>query len=283
MITTDYLSLLDRFNLIVKKRVTSSYVGSRVSSATGRGSTIKDHRIYATGDDFRLIDWKIYARTDNLYIKRFEEERNLTVHVILDISNSMNFGAKMTKFEYAAMLGVGFAYLSLKENEKFQFATFGETLNVFSPRKGMAHLASMVQYLNELKLRGGSKFLDSMRQYKKLIGSKAMLILLSDFLFDLDQIKEALYLFSRHDLKLVHVLDPLEKNLNIEGDLKLKDLETKDEMQTFLSPNLKETYKGKLEAHSAEIEKICSRLKADYNMISTDTPIFDAFYEILKK
>jgi uncharacterized protein (DUF58 family) len=140
MITTDYLSLLDRFNLIVKKRVTSSYVGSRVSSATGRGSTIKDHRIYATGDDFRLIDWKIYARTDNLYIKRFEEERNLTVHVILDISNSMNFGAKLTKFEYAAMLGVGFAYLSLKENEKFQFATFGETLNVFSPRKGMGIL-----------------------------------------------------------------------------------------------------------------------------------------------
>jgi len=283
MITTDYLSLLDRFNLIVKKRVTSSYVGSRVSSATGRGSTIKDHRIYATGDDFRLIDWKIYARTDNLYIKRFEEERNLTVHVILDISNSMNFGAKLTKFEYAAMLGVGFAYLSLKENEKFQFATFGETLNVFSPRKGMGHLASMVQYLNELKLRGESKFLDSMRQYKKLIGSKAMLILLSDFLFDLDQIKEALYLFSRHDMKLVHILDPLEKNLNIEGDLKLKDLETKDEMQTFLSPNLKETYKGKLEAHSAEIEKICSRLKADYNVISTDTPIFDAFYELLKK
>jgi len=283
MITTDYLSLLDRFNLIVKKRVTSSYVGSRVSSATGRGSTIKDHRIYATGDDFRLIDWKIYARTDNLYIKRFEEERNLTVHVILDISNSMNFGAKLTKFEYAAMLGVGFAYLSLKENEKFQFATFGETLNVFSPRKGMGHLASMVQYLNELKLRGESKFLDSMKQYKKLIGSKAMLILLSDFLFDLDQIKEALYLFSKHDLKLVHVLDPLEKNLNIEGDLKLKDLETKDEMQTFLSPNLKETYRGKLEAHSAEIEKICSRLKADYNMITTDTPIFDAFYELLKK
>lgn len=283
MITTDYLSLLDRFNLIIKKRVTSSYAGSRISSAAGRGSTIKDHRIYAAGDDFRLIDWKIYARTDNLYIKRFEEERNLIIHIILDSSNSMNFGTKLTKFDYAAMLGVGFAYISLKENEKFQFATFGDTLNVFSPRKGMGHLASMVDYLNKFKLKGESKFLDAMRQYKKLIGSRAMLILLSDFLFDRKEIEEGLYLFSKHEIKLVHVLDPMERSLAIEGDLKLKDLETKEEMQTFMSPRLREVYRDKLESHIAELEKICDRLKADYTLVSTDMPIFDAFYEILKR
>ncbi|MBA3064658.1 DUF58 domain-containing protein, partial [Candidatus Woesearchaeota archaeon] len=83
MITTEFLSQLDRFNLVVKKRVTSSYTGERRSVMHGRGITIKDHRIYAPGDDFRSIDWRIYARTDDLYIKRYEEDKSLTTHIIV--------------------------------------------------------------------------------------------------------------------------------------------------------------------------------------------------------
>ena len=124
MIDTSFLDQLGRFSLVVRKRVTSSYTGPRKSIASGRGMAFKDHRIYAPGDDFRLIDWKVFARTDDLYIKNYEEERNLTVHVIVDHSASMNFGKTLSKFDYASMLGVGFAYLAMKENEKFQFSTF---------------------------------------------------------------------------------------------------------------------------------------------------------------
>ncbi|MCH8329680.1 MAG: DUF58 domain-containing protein [Nanoarchaeota archaeon] len=86
MISTDFLDQLNRFHLAVKKRVTSTYTGPRKSIATGRGLTFKDHRIYSPGDDIRLIDWKVFARTDDLYIKTFEEERNLTAHIIMDSS-----------------------------------------------------------------------------------------------------------------------------------------------------------------------------------------------------
>src|SRR3989338_6692961 len=122
MINTDFLNQLDRFHLVIKKRVTSNYIGPRRSVALGRGLTFKEHREYAPGDDIRLIDWKVFARTDDLHIKTFEEERNLTVHVIMDSSASMGFGKPVSKFDYAAMLGVGFAYLAMRDNEKFQIS-----------------------------------------------------------------------------------------------------------------------------------------------------------------
>jgi len=135
MINTDFLDQLNRFHLAVKKRVTSSYTGPRKSIATGRGLTFKEHRIYSPGDDIRQIDWKVFARTDDLYIKTYEEERNLTAHLIMDASASMGFGKPISKFDYAAMLGVGFAYLAMRENEKFQFSTFAESLDVFQSRR----------------------------------------------------------------------------------------------------------------------------------------------------
>src|SRR3989339_535514 len=106
MIDTSFLEQLTRFNLVINKRVTSNLTGPRRSVAAGRGLTFKDYRIYAPGDDIRLIDWKVYARTDHLYIKSYEEERNMTVHVVADCSASMNFGKPVTKWDYASMIGV---------------------------------------------------------------------------------------------------------------------------------------------------------------------------------
>lgn len=281
MITTDFLSMLDRFNLIVRKRVTSKYSGARASKFTGRGSTVKDHRIYAYGDDFRAIDWRIYARTDNLYVKQYEEEKNLVVHVILDASASMNYG-KISKFDYAAMLGVGFAYLALKENEKFQFATFSKDIEVFQPKRGMSHLAAMVDYLNKMKPAGASNLLNAMTKYKKLLGSRALIIIASDFLYDIEDIKTGLSMLGDNDIKVVQVLDPTEKELTLSGDVKLHDSETNETMRTYISPSLKSRYSSQLGNHAAQIHKLCQHMKADFYQITTDTPLFDAFYEMLK-
>src|SRR3989338_32085 len=282
-IDTSFLSQLDRFNLIIRKRVTSNYTGPRKSIALGRGIVFKDYRIYAPGDDFRAIDWKIFARTDDLMVKTFEEERNLVVHIIVDFSASMNYGRPITKYDYASMLGVGFAYLAIKENEKFMFSTFSEDLEVFQPKRGMSQLAAMIHHLNSIKTAGYSKVRDAMSQYKKLIGSRAMIILISDFLIDINDIKEALYMLGRnHEIKIIQVLDPSEKDLNITGDLKLKDSETGNKIRTYISPRLRNKYQKMLDEHSAQIEETCNSLGMDFHLITTDKPIFDAFYEILK-
>ena len=282
MITTEFLSQLDRFNLVIKKRVTSSYTGERRSVMHGRGITIKDHRIYAPGDDFRAIDWRIFARTDDLYIKRYEEDKSLTTHIIVDHSASMNFGKGITKFDYAAMLGVGSAYLAMKENEKFQFSTFSEGLETFKPKRGMGHLASMVDHLNSIKLTGVSKFKDAMSRYKKMIGSRALVVIISDFLFDIEDIEQGLIMLGDQDMKIIQVLDHVERELAFQGDFRLKDSETKNMLRTYINPRLRAGYKERLENHISSIAKICDELGLDFHIVTTDKPIFDAFYDILK-
>ncbi len=282
MIDTTFLDHLRKFSLIVNKRVTSVYSGSKLSIAAGRGVTFKDHRIYAPGDDFRSIDWKVYARTDDLYIKNYEEEKNLNVHILVDYSGSMNFGKPFTKFEYAAMIGVGFAYLAMKDNEKFQFATFSENISVFQPRKGMNQLASMVEHLNGVKIDGESRFLESMTRYKKFIGSRSLIVIVSDFLVDVEEIKKALYILGNHDIKLIQVLGREEKDLMIEGDFKLRDSEIKSELRTYIGPRLRHNYLSLLNKHVSQIHETCSSLNIDFYQVTTDTPIFDTFYNILK-
>jgi uncharacterized protein (DUF58 family) len=282
MITTDFLSSLDRFHLIVKKRVTSKYSGGRRSPFLGRGTTVKDYRAYVPGDDFRLIDWRIYGRTDDLYVKKFEEEKDLTVHIVIDSSSSMDYGSPR-KFDYASMLGAGIAYLAMKDNEKFRFSTFADTLQMFKAERGMNHLAAMVDHLNSIKPHGKSVFAEAMNRYKILLKTRALLVVISDFLFNFEEIEQGLLSVAGGDMKVIQVLDATERKLELEGDFKLKDSESTDMLQTFVSTRLKTEYKQSLEEHASKIAEVCDGLRADYHLITTDTPIFDAFYEMTKE
>jgi len=281
MITTDFLHQLDRFSLIINKRITSNYVGERFSHATGRGLIFKDHTIYAPGEDFRSIDWRVYGRTDKLYVKRYEEERNLVVHVILDFSASMGFGTNMTKAEYASMIGAGFAYLALKNNERFVLSTFSDSLEVFKPRKGRAQMASMVEFLNDKKPKGLSKLEQSLGGYKKLINSKSYVVIVSDFLYPIEDIKRALFLFKNHKVILIQVLDKIEKNLDLEGDFKLKDLETNEVLRTYINPFARKQYSGMLQEHVDKIQGVCNEAGAQFYSANTGQNVFDVFYDVL--
>ncbi|VVB81822.1 Uncharacterised protein [uncultured archaeon] len=281
MINTEFLHQLDRFSLIINKRITSNYIGERFSRATGRGLIFKDHAIYAPGEDFRSVDWRVFGRTDKLYVKRYEEERNLTVHIVLDSSASMNFGSNVTKADFAGMIGIGFAYLALKNNESFVLSTFSDALEVFKPKKGRAQLASMVEYLNSRKPKGLTKLDQSLAGYKKLIGSKSYVVIISDFLYPIDEIKRALYFFKNHKLVLIQVLDKVEKNLNLEGDFRLKDLETNEVMRTYLNPFARQQYEGMLDEHNEKIQQACTEVNAQFYSCNTGQSVFDVFYDVL--
>lgn len=284
MITAEFLDQLSRFSLIVHKRVTSSYAGPRRSVTQGKGIMFKDHRVYAPGDDFRSIDWKVFARTDDLYIKNFEEERNLSVHIIIDNSASMNFKSKgFSKFEYASMIGIGFAYLTIRENGKFQFATFADDVSVFSSRKGRSQIMTMIDYLNRIKHGKKTDFNKCMMKYKKYIQSRSLIVIISDFLYDLDQIELPLYLFGGHNIKLVQVLDPVELNLKeIEGDYNLEDLETGDKLRTYISQRLRNKYSQQLQEHIGKIKDICNRASVEFHTVTSEKPVFDSFFQILR-
>ncbi len=282
-ISTDFLHQLDRFSLIIRKRVTSNYTGERQTRYTGRGLIFKDHSIYTPGADFRNIDWRVFARTDKLYIKRFEEERNLTVHVIIDYSASMKFGDKMSKADYAAMIGLGYSYLAMKNNERFVVSTFSDKLELFKPKKGRSNLAAIYGFLTKKRPGGVTNFEQSLSSYKRLIDSKSYIVIISDFFYDIDQIKRTLYRMRHHTIHLVQVLDKVERNMNLEGDYKLRDLETGGILRTFISPLFKKNYFSQLAEHNAAIKKACDEVNAHFHTVDSGQNIFDAFYGIVGK
>lgn len=282
-VNTDFLKQLNKFSLIIRKRVTSNYSGGRRSIAFGQGLTLKDYRNYVAGDDIRLIDWKILARTDKLYVKQFEEDRTLTVYIIIDASSSMSFGKPQNKYDYGSMIGAGFAYLAMKENDKFQFSTFSDELNTLRPKRGMSQMVSVIENINKINVKGVSNFEDAMIKLRKSIKGRSLIILVSDFLFDVGEIEKGLLRLGKQEIKVVQVLDKAEKELKLEGDVKLYDSETNEVLKTFMSRRLREKYQQKLDEHSSKIHDICLGVQASFNQITTDVPMFDAFFEVLKE
>jgi uncharacterized protein (DUF58 family) len=285
VIETDFLKALDRLQMILKKRIYADKQGAHSSSQGGEGLVFRDFKAYSPGDDFRHIDWRIYARTDKFYIRRFETERNLTVHILLDSSASMNFGSKTvkaTKFEYGAQLALGFCYIAMRHNEKFNLNTFTEHVSAFKPRKGAGNLAYLFDYMGSMRVEGKSDFLQSMEEYHKRITSKAFIVFVSDFLYDLDHVDEILSRYHRSQVYVIQVLDVEERELTMSGDVILEDSETQDKMRTFISMRMKNSYQTKLEEHIAKLKDICERNNASFISVSTNTPIFEAFYHMFK-
>jgi hypothetical protein len=140
----------------------------------------------------------------------------------------------------------------------------------------------MIDHLNSIKPKGHSNFKDSIMQYKRLIGSRSLLVLISDFLVDSKEILESLYLLGDQEIKVIQVLDRVEKNLSMGGDYKLTDSETKNKLRTFISPRMRVKYQNQLNAHCSKIEDMCNQLGIEYQLVTTNTPIFDAFYKILE-
>ena len=280
MIDTSFFKELDRFSFMVRMRVSTADSGSRRSILKGRGMEPVSYREYTQGDDFKTIDWKVYGRTEKLYVKEFEEEKSLTTHILLDTSKSMDF---RNKFEYSAMLALGFAYLVTKDNEKFAVATFGEDINITKPKRGRRYLSLTIDLLNGAQLNGKTNFDYCMEKYASVIRSRSLVFIISDFMADVDAIRNSVFRLGDNELVLIQVLDPLEKSLDLGGEAKLIDLETDAKMDIYTSPRLREQYQQKLNDHISKIKETCMTVGADFHTVTTDKPVFDAIFEVVSR
>ncbi|KXS42664.1 MAG: hypothetical protein AWU59_1538 [Methanolobus sp. T82-4] len=283
-IDVDFFRQLDRFTFMVRKKVSTAYAGSRRSNHSGKGLDTVGYREYNRGDELKSIDWKAYARIEKLYVRQFEEDKSLTTHILLDASNSMNYASgDTTKYEYATMLAAGFAYLVTKDNDKFAISTFADDVNIARARRGRKYLLQTIERLEDVKLGGKTGIDEITTQYGKAIKSRSLIIIISDFLDDFESIESAIYRFSYHDLILVQVLDPTERNLKVHGHSKLVDLETDVNLDTYVSDSFKDEYQEKLEEHINRIQGACSRVGAEFYTFNTDIPIFDAFLHTISR
>lgn len=282
MISTDFLHELDRFTFSARKRISSQYVGARRSTKIGRGTDAYGFREYERGDDFRTIDWKVYARTEKLYVRQFEEYRDLTTHILLDVSRSMDYPERgLKKFEYAGMLAVGFAYLVMKESEKFAISTFSDEIDISKPARGRNNLMEALDRLNALRPGGHTGFENSIDHYGRLIRSRSRVIIISDFLIPLQEARSAIFRMARHDLIVIQVLDPSEIELSLLGAVKMHDLETSEQMFTDFNSALVLAHRKDLESHISALKNECNRLDADFFSFRTDLPVFEAIYRTI--
>lgn len=265
---------------MVRKRVSTAYSGSRRSILKGRGMEPVSYREYTMGDDFKTIDWKVYGRTEKLFVKEFEEEKSLTTHILLDSSKSMDF---QNKFEYASMLALGFAYLVTKDNEKFGISTFSEEINITKPKRGRGYLSLNIDTLNNMELSGATMFDYCIEKYASMIKSRSLVFIISDFMTDVEAVQNAIFRLGDNELVLIQVLDPVEMSLDLGGEAKLIDLETGANLDIYSSPRLRSEYGKRMDDHIAKIKETCVQVGADFHTVTTDKPVFDAIFEVINQ
>jgi uncharacterized protein (DUF58 family) len=277
---TEFFKELERFSLLVKKRVSTAYSGGRKSLRFGHGISPVGYREYRKGDDFKLVDWKAYGRTEKLYIREHEEERSLVVHILLDASGSMGYKGK---FIYASRLAAGFAYLATLENEKYALSLFCKRLYPGEPKRGKSSLFQSIEELDRISPHGGTNLKPIADQFESLITTTSMVVLVSDFLGETEEILSSIFRLSRHDLVVIQVLAPEEAELRFGGDVKFVDSETKKPLITRITEGERKEYMSKLEEHNSRIRAACNQVGADYFSFRTDLPIFEAFTEMLAR
>lgn len=282
MIEPSFLDELEQFDTAQKRHVASIFQGEEITREVGEGLTFSDYRRYVPGDDTRLIDWKLYGRTGGYYVKQFERERNLTVHVLVDTSGSMDYGEDDAhKFETAAKLGLGFAYLTATENNDFRFSTYSETFDrIDAGRSSEGEVLQLVDRCNEVDLDEAVDFDRALGEYASTIGSRSLVLVASDFLADPAAILDGLAPLARNRLVLAHVVAPTERDLPVRGDVIFEDLEGDSSLRTYFSNRLDGHYRERLDTHLSRVGELASDLGARHELVDTGADFFDSFADV---
>lgn len=230
-LTPDLLRRIQRIELHTRRLVQNAFAGAYHSIYKGRGLSFSAVRPYIPGDDVRMIDWKVTARTGEPYIKQFVEERELTVMLIIDGSASVLFGTQdRQKRDFAAELGAVLAYTATSNNDKAGLIIFSDrTEHYIEPRKGRNHILRLIRDLLTVEPQGtGTNLALALRTVNRVVSSGAIIFLISDFLMpEATYYRELAATAQQHDVIAVTLSDPLEQQLpqNV-GMIQLIDAET---------------------------------------------------------
>jgi len=290
MIDPEFLDELARFEAGLDRRVESRIQGQQRSQSVGEGLTFSDHRRYSPGDDTGRVDWRVYARTEELYIKQYESERNLTVHVLIDASASMDYGDRgdpdaseqgTHKFETAAKLGLGFAALFAEEHNDFRVSLLGDTAERIDRGPSTSgEVLRLIDVCNERALSGRTDFQHACEDYAATIDSKSLVLVVSDFLDDPDAIEAGLSAIPRSNLTLARVLSPDERDPPARGETIFEDPEEGTSLRTYFGTNVARKYRDRLDDHLAAVEAIADRQGARHVPVDTGDDFFDSFADV---
>lgn len=304
---------LSNIELKAKSVVEGFMTGLHKSPYHGFSVEFAEHRQYMPGDDLKFLDWKVYARTGRYYIKRFEEETNLKSYILLDISKSMDFssgknkdaGEKkrlsklfskvkspveesksyLTKLEYGSYVAASLAYLMLLQRDAISLTTYDTKIqNYIPPRATDSNLKLMLHGLNNIQSTDKTGTARCLNEIADKVKRRGLVIIISDLFDDQKEVLSALrhFKYTKNEVIVFQILDPLELSFLSGNPVTLKDLETHEEMfsQPFvIQKAYQEAVKEFTETYRAE----CAKSDIDYVMLSTENTFDKALINYLSK
>jgi len=270
--------------LLARKIFRGLLRGEHATSRRGRGLEFTDFRHYRPGDDFKHIDWNIYSRLDQLFLKLHASEDDVTLHLVVDASASMGFG-EPSKFDHARRLAAALAYIALHNLDRVGVSAFAEDLGeTLPPIKARNHMARMLDFLGKLPCAGVTHFGTALRAFAARARSPGLVILVSDLLGATDAHEgiEALR-HGGHDVVVIQLLAESEIDPPFEGALRMVDGETGEELDVTVDPDLRALYKRRFERQLQEVEDYCRRRGVEYLRASTAIGFEDIVLKYLRR
>jgi len=235
-----------------------------------------EYRQYIPGDDLSTIDWKVFARSDRYYVKKFEEETNLDAHLMLDVSGSMGYGSTaMTKFEYGACLAAALAYLMNRQRDAVGLTAFDDKIVEMLPTGSRSgHLRNILLTLDRLKLGRETNVSKPLQQIVDSFSKRGLVVLISDLFDDADAVIRGLKHFQHrgNDVIVFQVLDPDEIDFPFERPTKFEDLETSEEILAVPGA-VRDHYVKQMGTLIERYRRELGAAGIDYQLLSTKRPL----------
>jgi len=276
ILTPKFISQLSGMELRARLIVEGFLVGMHRSPYHGFSVEFAEHRQYFPGDDISNIDWKVFGRSDRLYIKQYEEETNLKAYILIDASNSMGFkrAGEITKLEYASYLAAGLIYLMMNQQDATGLAIYDESIRrFFEPHLTYSYMKLLLAELSGLQANSKTSTATALSSLAERIKRRGLIIVISDFLDDTKSVITALKHFRHRKNEVIafHLLDDAEINLDFPGDALFSDLETGEKISAQVSA-MRTAYKKSVSQFIHELKSKCFENDIDYTLISTSTP-----------
>ncbi len=276
-----------RLDLRAKFIVEGLLSGLHTSPFQGFSVEFSEHRRYEPGDDPKDIDWQVFARTDRIYIKRYQAETNITGYLLMDLSRSMGYTYRqdLTKFDYGICLAAAISYLMIHQQDPVGLMTFDDELKASLPaRSRRSQLGDILSVLQRCKPTGTTNIAGNLRRVGSMIRHRSLMMLISDLLADPDEIIDAIRMlrFRGHDVIVFHILDEAEVTFPFTGSVDLLEPET-DDHEIVDAAGIRSEYLQALHDMRERFRTTCLSVGADYVPLDTSMPFDKALVEYLSQ
>ena len=283
---SEFLKKIEYLSLVSKKIFRGSLMAQRRTMQMGGGIEFADHREYTPGDDFRYLDWNLYARHDELLLKRFQEEEDLHVYILLDSSRSMELGDPQSKFDLARRLAASLAYIALADLDRVAIVAFSDGIIQELPlTRGKARILSLMQFLEQLQPNGNATNLNDMVKSFVLRSQRRGLAIVVSDLFDPNGYRNGLDMLRHHKYEphILQIHDPAEADPGLLGDVELLDVESEDTRKLTITEKNLQRYREVFQEFLGSVSSYGSKYGIGCTLTTTDIPFEQTVLDMMRR